>query len=219
MYDETKSGNSRDISNFLNYRPSLNISEECFPDQDDEVFSYNEKMNLKAEPKKDSKISVILPKVDSFSKMPVNKIKETTNVDKISDKNANFNQEKPSVPYDPSLVLEIYKKNAQNESKKPVINVITIGNCLHRVNSTNISFSGHVDAGKSTLMGNMLCQMKYVSDRKLAKYKHEAQKAGKASFAYAWILDESVEERSRGITTDVAQTFLETNNRKVTSFA
>lgn len=64
-------------------------------------------------------------------------------------------------------------------------------------------------------MGNLLCQINYVSERKLAKYKHEAQKVGKASFAYAWILDESEEERSRGITTDVAQTYFETANRRV----
>ena len=35
------------------------------------------------------------------------------------------------------------------------------------------------------------------------KYETESRKVGKSSFAYAWVLDETNEERERGITMDV----------------
>lgn len=44
----------------------------------------------------------------------------------------------------------------------------------------------------------------------LSRYEQESQKAGKGSFAYAWVLDETGEERHRGITMDVAQQVFET---------
>ena len=56
-------------------------------------------------------------------------------------------------------------------------------------------FTGHVDAGKSTLMGHLLYQLGMVSKRNMHKYEQESKKVGKASFAYAWVLDETEEER------------------------
>jgi len=37
------------------------------------------------------------------------------------------------------------------------------------------------------------------------RYKQDAQKLGKGSFAFAWVLDEGSEERTRGVTIDVAR--------------
>lgn len=72
-----------------------------------------------------------------------------------------------------------------------------------------------MDAGKSTLMGNLLFQLGYVSNKLLSKYQWESQKLGKSSFAYAWVLDQTVEERTRGVTMDIAQTFFETKTKRV----
>ena len=58
---------------------------------------------------------------------------------------------------------------------------------------------GHVDAGKSTLMGHLLYLLGNVNKRTMHKYEQESKKAGKASFAYAWVLDETGEERDRYI--------------------
>ena len=55
--------------------------------------------------------------------------------------------------------------------------------------------SGHVDAGKSTLMGHLLYQLGSVNKRAMHKYEQESKKVGKGSFAYAWVLDETEEER------------------------
>ncbi|XP_032528780.2 protein HBS1 [Danaus plexippus] len=74
---------------------------------------------------------------------------------------------------------------------------------------------GHVDAGKSTLMGRILCDLGEVSQRTLHKYEQESKKLGKQSFMYAWVLDETGEERLRGITMDVGRAQFETKTKKV----
>lgn len=56
-------------------------------------------------------------------------------------------------------------------------------------------FTGHVDAGKSTLMGHLLFQLGSVNKRTMHKYEQESKKLGKSSFAFAWVLDETEEER------------------------
>ncbi len=56
-----------------------------------------------------------------------------------------------------------------------------------------------MDAGKSTLMGHLLYLLGHVNKRTMHKYEQESKKAGKASFAYAWVLDETGEERDRYI--------------------
>ncbi|XP_031499290.1 uncharacterized protein LOC116263695 [Nymphaea colorata] len=44
----------------------------------------------------------------------------------------------------------------------------------------------------------------WISQKDMHKYEKEAKQQGKGSFAYAWALDESVQERERGITMAVA---------------
>lgn len=75
---------------------------------------------------------------------------------------------------------------------------------------------GHVDAGKSTLMGHILFDTGNVSQRVMHKHEQESKKMGKQSFMYAWVLDETGEERARGITMDVGSSRIETPNRVVT---
>ncbi|KAK6640056.1 hypothetical protein RUM43_008333 [Polyplax serrata] len=74
---------------------------------------------------------------------------------------------------------------------------------------------GHVDAGKSTLMGHLLYALGEVNKKTLHKYEQESRKIGKQSFVYAWILDETGEERSRGITMDVGQAKFETKTKMI----
>jgi elongation factor 1 alpha-like protein len=75
---------------------------------------------------------------------------------------------------------------------------------------------GHVDAGKSTLMGRMLYELGLIEEKTVHKAKKDAAAAGKASFAWAWMLDERPEERARGVTVDIAVTRFETSQRSVT---
>ncbi|XP_041418123.1 HBS1 like translational GTPase L homeolog isoform X1 [Xenopus laevis] len=80
----------------------------------------------------------------------------------------------------------------------------------------NLVVIGHVDAGKSTLMGHLLYLLGHVNKRTMHKYEQESKKAGKASFAYAWVLDETGEERQRGVTMDVGMTKFETKSKVIT---
>ncbi|KAM9155934.1 HBS1-like protein isoform 4-T4 [Pangshura tecta] len=80
----------------------------------------------------------------------------------------------------------------------------------------NLVVIGHVDAGKSTLVGHLLYLLGNVNKRTMHKYEQESKKAGKASFAYAWVLDETGEERERGVTMDVGMTKFETKTKVIT---
>jgi len=82
--------------------------------------------------------------------------------------------------------------------------------------SLNLVVIGHVDSGKSTLMGHLLFQLGQVSQKVMHKHEQESRKVGKQSFMYAWVLDETDEERERGITMDVGQNKFETEHRIIT---
>ncbi|PLB55608.1 elongation factor 1 alpha [Aspergillus steynii IBT 23096] len=79
-----------------------------------------------------------------------------------------------------------------------------------RKKAMNFAVIGHVDAGKSTLMGRLLADLKAIDQRTLDKYRREAEKIGKGSFALAWVLDQGTEERARGVTIDIATNKFET---------
>jgi elongation factor 1 alpha-like protein len=70
---------------------------------------------------------------------------------------------------------------------------------------------GHVDAGKSTLMGRLLFDLKAIDERTMQRYKEEAERMGKGSFAFAWVLDQGTDERERGVTIDIAMHKFDTN--------
>eukprot|EP00164_Ancoracysta_twista_P002562 GFYU01003413.1.p1 GENE.GFYU01003413.1~~GFYU01003413.1.p1 ORF type:complete len:701 (-),score=178.20 GFYU01003413.1:100-2202(-) len=80
----------------------------------------------------------------------------------------------------------------------------------------NMICIGHVDAGKSTLMGHLLFKLGEVNKKQMHKFEKESKEMGKASFAFAWIMDENDEERSRGVTMDVGITQFETPTKRVT---
>ncbi|KAK6581257.1 hypothetical protein PZA11_005948 [Diplocarpon coronariae] len=83
-------------------------------------------------------------------------------------------------------------------------------------NAANFVVIGHVDAGKSTLMGRLLYDLNVVDQRTIDRYKKEAEKMGKSSFALAWVLDQGTEERSRGVTIDIATNKFETDKTSFT---
>jgi len=68
----------------------------------------------------------------------------------------------------------------------------------------NLIFTGHVDHGKSTLVGRVLYDTGALSENDLRKLKEEAAKMGKATFEFAFAMDQLKEERERGVTIDIA---------------
>jgi len=80
----------------------------------------------------------------------------------------------------------------------------------------NIVFIGHVDAGKSTLGGQILYSKGYVDERTIEMYKREAKEKNRESWFLAYILDLGEEEREKGKTTDVSRAFFETEKKRYT---
>ncbi|MEW5936550.1 MAG: translation elongation factor EF-1 subunit alpha [Candidatus Thermoplasmatota archaeon] len=68
----------------------------------------------------------------------------------------------------------------------------------------NLVFIGHVDHGKSTIVGRLLLDTGHIEEHLIEKYRKEAESKGKATFEFAWVMDRLKEERERGITIDVA---------------
>ncbi len=68
----------------------------------------------------------------------------------------------------------------------------------------NIVFIGHVDHGKSTTVGRTLLDTGAIDKYVIDKFKKEAEEKGKATFEFAWVMDNLKEERERGVTIDVS---------------
>ncbi len=68
----------------------------------------------------------------------------------------------------------------------------------------NLVFIGHVDHGKSTLVGRLLLDTESIESHVIEKYRKQAEEKGKATFEFAWVMDKLKEERERGLTIDVA---------------
>ncbi len=71
---------------------------------------------------------------------------------------------------------------------------------------------GHVDHGKSTLVGRLLHETGFIPDTKVEHVKKVCDDQGKG-FEFAFLLDGLEEERDQGITIDVAQMFFRTKKR------
>ncbi len=78
-----------------------------------------------------------------------------------------------------------------SKPKKPHLNLVVIG---------------HVDHGKSTLVGHMLLKLGAIDEKTAKEVEEAAKKAGKESEKFAWYLDKLKEERERGVT--IALTFM-----------
>jgi elongation factor 1-alpha len=75
----------------------------------------------------------------------------------------------------------------------------------------NLAVVGHIDHGKSTLIGRLLHDTGAIEKHVIDKYKKDAEAKGKGTFEFAWVMDSLREERDRGITIDVAHRRFDTD--------
>ncbi len=75
----------------------------------------------------------------------------------------------------------------------------------------NLAMIGHIDHGKSTLLGRLLTETGVIDPHVVEEYRKKAEAIGKATFEYAWVMDSLKDERERGITIDVAHQRFDTN--------
>ena len=71
---------------------------------------------------------------------------------------------------------------------------------------------GHVDHGKSTLIGRLLYDTDSLPESKIEEIKQICESLGK-EFELGYVMDHLEEERDQGITIDTAQTFFNTQQR------
>jgi len=74
----------------------------------------------------------------------------------------------------------------------------------------NLMTAGHVDAGKSTLIGRILYDTGAIREEEMRKLKELATELKKETFEFAFVMDTVKEERERGLTIDVMHRPFET---------
>jgi bifunctional enzyme CysN/CysC len=77
----------------------------------------------------------------------------------------------------------------------------------------NLVIAGHVDHGKSTIIGRMLADTDSLPEGKLEQVKETCRKNSKP-FEYAFLLDALKDEQAQGITIDSARVFFQTDMRQ-----
>ena len=80
----------------------------------------------------------------------------------------------------------------------------------------NLVFIGHVDHGKSTTVGRLMYDSGLIDEQTLKKLKEKAAELGKSGFEFAFVMDNTKEERERGVTIDLAHKKFMTNKYEYT---
>jgi len=80
----------------------------------------------------------------------------------------------------------------------------------------NLAIIGHVDHGKSTLVGRLLYETGSVPEHVIEQHKEEAEEKGKGGFEFAYVMDNLAEERERGVTIDIAHQEFSTDEYEFT---
>ena len=103
--------------------------------------------------------------------------------------------------------MKIISKNKIQATKKGS------GLSMELMPKMNIVVVGHVDHGKSTLVGRLLADTDSLPQGKLDQVKADCKRNAKP-FEYAFLLDALKDERSQGITIDTARCFFKSKKRQ-----
>ncbi len=76
----------------------------------------------------------------------------------------------------------------------------------------NLVSIGHVDHGKSTMIGRLLWDTNSLPEEEMRKLREEAEEQGKETFEFAFAMDNLQEERERGVTIDLRHQQFDTDN-------
>ena len=81
----------------------------------------------------------------------------------------------------------------------------------------NIVIVGHVDHGKSTIIGRLLADSNSLPEGKLAQIKAYCE-TNSRPFEYAFLIDALKDEQAQGITIDSARVFFKTTKRQYSNW-
>lgn len=82
----------------------------------------------------------------------------------------------------------------------------------------SLIFIGHVDAGKSTICGNVMYLTGMVDERTIKAYQKEAADKKMDSWWLAYVMDINEEEKEKGKTVEVGRATLQTQRIRYTIF-
>lgn len=119
---------------------------------------------------------------------------------------------------DSKMAIDEPKKPAASKEPEPEEEEIEVGDLVEGDprEHLNLVFIGHVDAGKSTLSGNILYITDNVDKRTIERYEREAKERNRESWFLAFIMDTNEEERAKGKTVEVGRAHFETDVKRYT---
>ena len=116
-----------------------------------------------------------------------------------------------------NVKLNLSSKNKQPINDKPnAIISKSVMKCDPSKKVINLAVIGHVDSGKSTTIGHLLCQLQCINKSIYKQAENAAEKTGKSSYKYAFIMDKLQCERERGISIEVSEALFETSHHYFT---
>ncbi|XP_042168162.1 eukaryotic peptide chain release factor GTP-binding subunit ERF3A-like [Oncorhynchus tshawytscha] len=118
----------------------------------------------------------------------------------------------------PIVVEEILEEEVlEEEEDVPIIpKVVALPPDAPKKEHVNVVFIGHVDAGKSTIGGQIMYLTGMVEKRTLEKYEREAKEKNRETWYLSWALDTNQEERDKGKTVEVGRAYFETEKKHFT---
>ncbi|XP_051570258.1 eukaryotic peptide chain release factor GTP-binding subunit ERF3A-like isoform X1 [Myxocyprinus asiaticus] len=108
------------------------------------------------------------------------------------------------------------EETMEDEEEVPTPKVIPIQPNAPKREHVNVVFIGHVDAGKSTIGGQIMYLTGMVDKRTLEKYEKEAKEKNRETWYLSWALDTNQEERDKGKTVEVGRAYFETEKKHFT---
>ena len=224
-----------------NYEEDLYEEDDYYDDEDyyDNYEDYEEEEEEK--PKKNSKknnsnknTSKIQNKNDNqnLNRNKTNQIKASSlNISKKESKTSSL----ALSPSSSSSISNAIKENKKEEKEKQILSIaelnsmksypkIDYGKKLVNGDSNekptiNLVIIGHVDSGKSTMIGHLLCLLNIIDKKQV--HKNLKIKSGKGlekdALSFAFATDEAPDERERGVTIDIGYKSFSTKNRNVIS--
>lgn len=156
--------------------------------------------------------------------VPVNEEPSDNWDDGLEDKPEEIKETKPEKEAEPIPEPESEEKPDQPEVvAESVQNVTTIKESkspspepepeINIKENINIIFIGHVDAGKSTIGGQLLFLTGQVDKRTLEKYEREAKEKNRETWYLSWALDTNLEERDKGKTVECGRASFDTDTK------
>ncbi|RVE51254.1 hypothetical protein evm_004058 [Chilo suppressalis] len=108
------------------------------------------------------------------------------------------------------------QEDGETTKKIPKKKPVRVEDTRSKKEHVNVVFIGHVDAGKSTIGGQIMSLTGMVDKRTLEKYEREAREKSRESWYLSWALDTNQEERDKGKTVEVGRAYFETEKKHFT---